>query len=280
MRAAPAEPRDVVSRLPPPTDVARREALRETFKRARIRDPRPVDGAPPDAPKAAPRPPGTHAREIAHTEAIEYRYDPEGDSFDARVVEASEPIVTRWDADPPARDPRDVGRWDVVPHSDGVDAVDSGRVSIPEDVRDELRARAAQTGAPVSSTTTLTYTHDLDSRETTTDLPARRDNAQVVRESGDVGLQPQYQQMSEQVLKAQENKPGRNGTGQRGKSDEVDLSPQYQQMLDRLLKAQENKSSKNRRRASRSSDLKERGYKLPQIQIIQEPTSARRIGGL
>ena len=280
VRAAPAEPRDVVSRLPPPTDVARREALRETFKRARIRDPRPVDGAPPDAPKAAPRPPGTHAREIAHTEAIEYRYDPEGDSFDARVVEASEPIVTRWDADPPARDPRDVGRWDVVPHSDGVDAVDSGRVSIPEDVRDELRARAAQTGAPVSSTTTLTYTHDLDSRETTTDLPARRDNAQVVRESGDVGLQPQYQQMSEQVLKAQENKPGRNGTGQRGKSDEVDLSPQYQQMLDRLLKAQENKSSKNRRRASRSSDLKERGYKLPQIQIIQEPTSARRIGGL
>ena len=86
--------------------------------------------------------------------------------------------------------------------------------------------------------------------------------------------------MSEQVLKAQENKPGRTGTGQRGKSDEVDLPPQYQQMLDRLLKAQENKSSKNRRRASRSSDLKERGYKLPQIQIIQEPTSTRRIGGL
>ena len=63
--------------------------------------------------------------------------------------------------------------------------------------------------------------------------------------------------------------------------DEVDLPPpRYQQMMDRLLKVQENKSSKNRRRASRQNDLKERGYSLPQIQIIQEPTSTRRIGGL
>ena len=260
--------------------MVRAKAQAERFKRQKIRRPRSLAEAPEAAPAPAPRPPGTHAREIAHTEAIEYRYDPEGDTFDARVVDASEPVVTRWDGDPPARDERDVGRWDVVPHSDGVDAVDSGRVSIPDDVRADLRARAAQTGAPVSSTTTLSYRHDLDSRETTTDLPARRDNAQGVRESGDVDLNPQYQQMSEKVRAAQENKLGRNGTGQRGKSDEVDLSPQYQQMLDRLLKAQENKSSKNRRRASRSSDLKERGYKLPQIQIIQEPTSTRRIGGL
>ena len=53
-----------------------------------------------------------------------------------------------------------------------------------------------------------------------------------------------------------------------------------QQMMDRLLKVQGNKPSKNRRRASRQNDLKERGYSLPQIQIIQEPTFTRRIGGL
>ncbi len=238
--------------LPAPTDVVREKAQAERFKRGRIDAPRPLAEAPEDAPKPALRPPGTHAREIAHTEAIEYRYDPEGDSFDARVVEASEPVVTRWDADPPARDERDVGRWDVVPHSDGVDAVDSGRVSIPEDVRAELRARAAQTGGPVSSTTTLSYTHDLDSRETTTDLPARRDTAQLVREL----------------------------RSRRQESGDVDLNPKYQQILDQLRKAQENKPSKNRRRASRQSDLKERRYSLPQIQIIQEPTSTRRIGGL
>ena len=188
--------------------MVRAKAQAERFKRQKIRRPRSLAEAPEAAPAPAPRPPGTHAREIAHTEAIEYRYDPEGDTFDARVVDASEPVVTRWDGDPPARDERDVGRWDVVPHSDGVDAVDSGRVSIPDDVRADLRARAAQTGAPVSSTTTLSYRHDLDSRETTTDLPARRDNAQGVRESGDVDLNPQYQQMSEKVRAAQENKLG------------------------------------------------------------------------
>ena len=41
----------------------------------------------------------------------------------------------------------------------------------------------------------------------------------------EAGLPPQYQQMSEQVLKAQGNKPGRNGRGHSGKSGEVDLPP-------------------------------------------------------
>ena len=41
----------------------------------------------------------------------------------------------------------------------------------------------------------------------------------------EAGLPPQYKQMSEQVLKAQGNKPGRNGRGHSGKSGEVDLPP-------------------------------------------------------
>ena len=94
--------------------MVRAKAQAERFKRQKIRRPRSLAEAPEAAPAPAPRPPGTHAREIAHTEAIEYRYDPEGDTFDARVVDASEPVVTRWDGDPPARDERDVGRWDVV----------------------------------------------------------------------------------------------------------------------------------------------------------------------
>ena len=255
--------------------MVRAKAQAERFKRQKIRRPRSLAEAPVEAPAPAPRPPGTHAREIAHTEAIEYRYDPEGDTFDARVVDASEPVVTRWDGDPPARDPRDVGRWDVVPHSDGVDAVDSGRVSIPDDVRADLRARAAQTGAPVSSTTTLSYTHDLDSRETTTALPARRDYAQLARaaarsrrQEGGNGTVRDDDSVMERLMTQEE-------TGA------PVLNAKYKQMLEQLLKAQENKPSKNRRRASRTSGLKERShYKLPQIQIIHEPTSTRRIGGL
>ena len=50
-------------------------------------------------------------------------------------------------------------------------AANRGRVEIPESVKDRLRAEASETGGPVTTSTTLRYQHDLDTRETQSRAP-------------------------------------------------------------------------------------------------------------
>ena len=58
-------------------------------------------GQPDDrTPRAAPRPPGTYPRAIAHTEQLECSYDPKTDEYHARILDSTEPVVTRWDNSP------------------------------------------------------------------------------------------------------------------------------------------------------------------------------------
>ena len=46
---------------------------------------------------------------------VRRRYDPETDEFHARIVDSSEPVVTRWDDSPPEQTERPVGTFDVTP---------------------------------------------------------------------------------------------------------------------------------------------------------------------
>ena len=123
-------------------------------------------------PQAAPRARrGLSAKRRAPGERVEYSYDPSTGEFAARVVSSSEPVVTGWDYSPPQQDEREVGSWDVRPTEDGVTAANQGRVEIPESVKDRLRAEASVTGEPVTTSTTLRYQHDLDTRETQSRVP-------------------------------------------------------------------------------------------------------------
>ena len=92
--------------LPPPSDVVRTPPV-ETIP---VRPPRPADDVTPETrePVAAPRPPSSFLRQIAHHEQVKYRYDPETGNVDARLVEPTEPVVTAWDRSSPAREQRDV----------------------------------------------------------------------------------------------------------------------------------------------------------------------------
>ena len=170
--------------------------------------------------------------------------------YDAQPVESSEPVVTGWERSPPERQERPVGTWDVTPNADGVEVESAGgRLEIPERIKASLRAEADETGAAVSKTTTLRYSHDRDSRETEA-RPQRASAAEMARASTESNKQSQ-------------------------------LNPHYERLA-RLLRAQQEqrpKANKNRRRASRSGD-KQKGYKLSQIVVVQEPTHGRRVGGL
>ena len=80
--------------------------------------------------------------------------------------------IARTAADsPPQQDEREVGCWDVTLTEDGVTAANQGRVEIPESVKERLRAEASETGEPVTTSTTLRYQHDLDTRETQSRAP-------------------------------------------------------------------------------------------------------------
>ena len=62
--------------------------------------------------------------------------------------------------------------------------------------------------------------------------------------------------------------------------DEVDLPPPPVPANDGPAPQGPGKQALGEPETSQPSDLKERGYKLPQIQIIQKPTNTRRVGGL
>ena len=112
-------------------------------------------------PVAAPRPPGAYPRAIAHNEQVEYSYDRETGEFHARIVDSSEPVVTRWDDSPPEQTERPVGTFDVTPTEGGVQAEETGRAVVPEGVKAELKRQAEETGERATSTTTPRYQHDL-----------------------------------------------------------------------------------------------------------------------
>ena len=204
------------------------------------------------APQAAARPPRAFPRRIDHEEKIEYRFDPETGKYDAKMVEASEPVVTEWDMSPPEREERPVGTWDVTPGADGVAFTNGERVSIPEGVKAQLRKEAEETGEMASTTTTLRYNHDLDSRETDESVskPSRINTPEM-----------------RNALRRAKDRP------QGG-----ELDGRYQELA-RLLRAQQQPKAGKHRSASRRKE-KQGGYKLPQIVVIQEPTSTRRLGGL
>ena len=88
-------------------------------------------------------------------------------------MESSDPVVTRWDDDPPERDVRPVGSLDVLPTNDRVEAARSGRVAgaIPESVKARLISQAERTGETASMLTTMRYDHDIDARSTDTSRP-------------------------------------------------------------------------------------------------------------
>ena len=109
---------------------------------------------------------GQYPRAITHDETVAYSYDPDTDTFRA-VVDADRPRVTRTDDSPPDGDARPVGGWHIKPTAQGVEAAERDiNPQVPDDVAEELRARAEQEGGPVSMTTRRSFEHDLDTRET------------------------------------------------------------------------------------------------------------------
>ena len=161
-------------------------------------------------PQAAPRPEGAYPRSVEHQERVEYSYDPSTGEFAARVVSSSEPVVTGWDYSPPQQDEREVGSWAVTPTEDGVTAANQGRVEIPESVKDRLRAEASETGEPVTTSTTLRYQHDLDTRETQSRVPRLSAAALAERarsrnqQNGELG--PRYKKILDQLNKQQQQR--------------------------------------------------------------------------
>ena len=134
----------------------------------------------------APRPPGGFPRGIAHDETVEYSYNPETDEFQARIVDTSEPVVTRWDARPPDQAERPVGTYDVTPTNDGVHVEGADRdVAVPEAIQDELEflARHDHTEDPVTLTAAVRYEHDLDTRATTIEIAPHKDAPEKRRRS-------------------------------------------------------------------------------------------------
>ena len=243
--------------LPPPSDVERLPTERGPV----VTKLKPDDEFTPEAdvPREAPRPPGSFPRAIAHNEQVEYSYDPETDEFHARILDSTEPVVTRWDGSPPTQEERPVGTFDVTPSESGVQAEHTGRAVVPEGVKDELKQQAEETGERTSSTALLKYQHDLDSGETDYRAP-RRSPAELA-----AIIQRRNQQ--------------RNGsTGE--------LSAKYQVVAKHLERqAQEQKAAKRQQRASRrrsgsAARDKEPGYSLPQIVITTESGGGGRMGGL
>ena len=270
------DPTRIPSELPAPTGDLRGDLRRDDDERVandptarsrrRLRNPDDAD-APEDSPKAAPRPPGTYPREIAHRERVEYSFDPSTGDYSASIVESSEPVVTNWDDSPPASDQRSVGGWDVVPGQDGVVADrNEGEIPIPEGIKQRLALQAEKEGGVATTTDTLDYHHDLDTRDTQA-KPVRPSRARV--------------QEAMRASRAGEPgagvRPGRRGCDRRG--CEGGLNDKYAKL--REMQQQQQKAPKpaapaqrNRRRGSGRED-KKGGYNLPEIVIVQEPALKR-----
>ena len=251
----------------------------EIARSRRLRKPDDPD-APDDAPKAAPRPPGAYPREIAHRERVEYSFDPSNGEYSARRVESSEPVVTGWDETPPSSDQRSVGGWDVRPGQDGVVADrNEGEIPIPEGIKQRLALQAEKEGGVATTTDTLDYHHDLDTRDTQA-KPVRPSRARVqeamrASRAGEPGAGVTGAGVKGAGVKG----AGVKGAGVTGAGGEGGLNDKYAKL--REMQQQQQKAPKpaapaqrNRRRGSGRED-KKGGYNLPEIVIVQEPALKR-----
>ena len=235
-----------------------REGERTDIRARPLRPPRPdvPDGEVLESPEAAPRPPGSYPRRVAHREEVEYTYDRTTGEFGARVVASSQPTVVGWDQTPPEREQRAVGEaWHITPTANGVDAARSqAGIEVPRHIQRQLRERADRLGEDATTIAdTREYTHDLDSRETTHEL---------VRDRPTATARPQAQ--------------ARTSESPRDRlPDDYRL---YLQSLDKQQKA--SRESKVRRRGSPRRGEERRGFVLPQVSITEGPAPGQRLGGL
>ena len=202
----------------------------------------------------------THLAGLIWEMWVEYSYDPDTEEFQARIVDSSEPVVTRWDGNPPEQTERPVGTFDVTPTEGGVQAEETGRATVPDGVKDQLKAEAEETGERATSVSRLRYQHDLDTGETDYRAP-RRSPAE---------LAAIIQRRNEQ----------------RGNGSTSELSAKYQMVAKQLerqaaeQKAAQRQQRASRRRSSSAARDKEPGYSLPQIVITTEGSGGGRMGGL
>ena len=195
----------------------------------------------------AARPEGHFPRNIAHRERVEYSYDPETDEYSATVVEASDPVVVKWDESSPQREARAVGTWDVMPLDNDVTFTRTGRVTIPDSVKTELKRAAQRKGEAVSTVQTLRYDHDIDTRGTETKATGRR-----ARTTAETAI------------------------------SRLDSNNKWAGIKDAVIGkvAKQRASKKKQQRRSRSRDREMRGpTAIPEITIVQE-SFGRRVGGL
>ena len=149
------------------------QVARSTKPRPRV--PKERDGGEPlPRIEAAPRPPGSYPRMVAHEEVVEYGYNPDTDTFTARTVRTSEPSVIKWDDTPPDGGGRDVGAWEIIPTRQGVVAearVTDREIAVPLGVKATLREQARRAGGqPVAQQRRMRVDHDLDTRTTDAEL--------------------------------------------------------------------------------------------------------------
>ena len=187
-----------------------------------------------------------------------FQYDPSNGEYSANIVESSEPVVTNWDETPPASDQRSVGGWDVVPGQDGVVADrNEGEIPIPEGVKQRLALQAEKEGGVATTTDTLDYHHDLDTRDT---------QAKPVR--------PSRARVQEAMRASRAGEPGAGAAGAGADDAGGGLNDKYSKL--REMQQQQQKAPKpaapaqrNRRRKSGRDDLKG-GFNLPETVIVQE----------
>ena len=175
-------------------------------------------------------------------------------------MDSSEPVVTRWDDSPPEQTERPVGTFDVTPTEGGVQAEHTGRATVPDGVKDQLKEEAEETGERATSVSRLRYQHDLDTGETDYRAP-RRNPAELAA-----------------IIQRRNEQRDSGGTSE--------LSAKYQMVAKHLERqAAEQKAAQRQQRASRRRSAsgagdKEPGYSLPQIVITTEGGGGGRMGGL
>ena len=221
-----------------------------------------------EAIKAAPRPAGSYPRHVGHVERVMLEYNPRTDQLTAKLVEASQPVVTAWDRDAPQADQRAVGSWDVMPHADGVHVVASDDIDLDLDdaIVERMRQDAGVTGETVREPVSVGVIHDLDTHDTASSTRAGPRVSAPADGAADGSLAGTFSNPApDDVL---------------GTAGPPSLADRYK-LLAEAIRADQRKSSKAKKRSSSANkDLKDGGYKLPQIVIKQETIGRKRIGGL
>ena len=196
-------------------------------------------------------------------------YDPDTDSFEAEIVESTRPVVTAWDDSAPAPVSRTVSSWAVTPGTDDVtiDEADLVDFQLPADLERRMREDSRLTGEPVRETVRIRLDHDLDASATSVRRAASPRAAVEAAETADGSLAGVFSNPAPADLQGSVKAPA--------------LTERFGALAAAIKadQAQKSKASK-RRAASRRDDLKDGGYKLPQIVIKQEPMHVKRTGRL